>query len=754
MSSKVRGIETFDEKDIQKLKKFADDLNKKVDTGKLSEDYCKINFEKAINNLQKLSKKDYETEKCKQILKICTLITLAIQLYFNSDKMVKWLVSLNMHKIFSAMLDHYLGIIDQQYADRTANIDRIIAVLVNITFLSDRIAEENINSKIAEKILIMLTQEDFLSAERINNVQSIDLYDTVISFLYNNVILPSGKKGLIELKAVDTLVEHKQKLDEVLSGSNDTNDILHTIKSFILMVLSKLFNDQQLENNFDTSSDIVIGLLNMIEKTIQKSTTNVTRQNTKFYYSYEIGKDVNRVYASQFITSLLKISANDKIKQVIYDNKGLNILTKILEQCDRVNEERTSCELFLSLTFNEVAKQDIKNDLSVRKVIENKSINSNDAQVKSTCKTIIDIVNDDFEKNFLLMKIENETEKQTKLEHVMISYFQEDKAVCAKLNEILKLKGFKTWIDFEQMSKFNSFIDGITYAVSNAFVVIICYSNAYRTSVMCRLEAEACRKSEKIIIPIKVEFEYEFDGWLKFLSNYEGGLDLSNRNLNEKDESVIELIKYIKSIYGTENESEERISLSKSIINSAQSKRSRSITSSRSKMEQIIESFENSNEEHDTKDVINNKRHQVINDEKNENDSNKSTSMVDFRMSSALSNQSIINENKIQQRNKPSHSLIDANEKKIENNKGDKKESIKKWTKIEVKDYLIKSKLHEWIEFFKDYDGLAIIGLCQIKKDNPQCFYELLNNEIKQNSNNRLTLMNISKLVQILTDLV
>ena len=51
-------------------------------------------------------------------------------------------------------------------------------------------------------------------------------------------------------------------------------------------------------------------------------------------------------------------------------------------------------------------------------------------------------------------------------------------------------------------------------AVENSAAVLLCMSAKYKDSPNCRTEAEYAFKLKKPLIPIRVEPNYEPDGWL------------------------------------------------------------------------------------------------------------------------------------------------------------------------------------------------------------------------------------------------
>ena len=96
----------------------------------------------------------------------------------------------------------------------------------------------------------------------------------------------------------------------------------------------------------------------------------------------------------------------------------------------------------------------------------------------------------------------------------MISYEERDEYKCMKLSKMLKEAGHKTWLKGENVS--NNIIDGIASAIENALLVLVCYTDEYRESTLCRLEAEYAAICDKPIIPIQMK-DYcviDLNSWL------------------------------------------------------------------------------------------------------------------------------------------------------------------------------------------------------------------------------------------------
>jgi hypothetical protein len=94
----------------------------------------------------------------------------------------------------------------------------------------------------------------------------------------------------------------------------------------------------------------------------------------------------------------------------------------------------------------------------------------------------------------------------------MISYNSGSRDLCLRIRDALKEKGYRVWIDVEQI--YGSSLASMAEAVENASVFLMCVSEKYYLSPNCRLEAEYAVRLQKPIIPLIMQPEYSPLGWL------------------------------------------------------------------------------------------------------------------------------------------------------------------------------------------------------------------------------------------------
>lgn len=96
--------------------------------------------------------------------------------------------------------------------------------------------------------------------------------------------------------------------------------------------------------------------------------------------------------------------------------------------------------------------------------------------------------------------------------HIMISYNWSHKPLALFLNEQLKARGYRVWIDVESMA--GDAVEAMAEAVEGSTAVLWIATSAYKQSPNCQLEAKYSNKLRKPIVPIMAEPGYRPDGWL------------------------------------------------------------------------------------------------------------------------------------------------------------------------------------------------------------------------------------------------
>ena len=101
--------------------------------------------------------------------------------------------------------------------------------------------------------------------------------------------------------------------------------------------------------------------------------------------------------------------------------------------------------------------------------------------------------------------------------HIMISYNQKSGTDCMnKLLQELKDKGYKVWVDFEQMH--GKVYDHMAEGIASSLIIVPLLSEAYESSENCQLELKQAQKILKAIIPVKIEdYHPPKNSWLSLI---------------------------------------------------------------------------------------------------------------------------------------------------------------------------------------------------------------------------------------------
>ena len=104
------------------------------------------------------------------------------------------------------------------------------------------------------------------------------------------------------------------------------------------------------------------------------------------------------------------------------------------------------------------------------------------------------------------------TQEDCNGKHIMISYNHASKETCLKIKQELESKGYRVWIDVEQM--YGSSLESMANAIEDCSVFLMCVSEKYFQSPNCRLEAEYAIRLRKPIVPLIMDEGYSPLGWL------------------------------------------------------------------------------------------------------------------------------------------------------------------------------------------------------------------------------------------------
>ncbi|XP_070551315.1 uncharacterized protein [Ptychodera flava] len=97
-------------------------------------------------------------------------------------------------------------------------------------------------------------------------------------------------------------------------------------------------------------------------------------------------------------------------------------------------------------------------------------------------------------------------------EHIMISYNWKHQEEAKLIKEALEERGYRVWMDLQNMK--GDINKAMAEGVDKSLAVLLCVTKAYKDSHSCNKEASYADSRRKNIIPLKLESDVEFDGWI------------------------------------------------------------------------------------------------------------------------------------------------------------------------------------------------------------------------------------------------
>lgn len=536
---------SFDEKNEKSIEDFANKLYN-MRPHEFNDSVVLPNLKKSIDCLNKMNKSEYNGTKPNLLIRIIINITCN----YHADSVIECIITNNLLGCYKKMIEHYMNLDENYNQLKLESMRRILGSIINV-LNSDIIAEENLKNGFLKMIIDYTRYSKLLNLVKQNNEEALNLYDNIILFIYNNSKYSILKEELVNLNIIDCIIEQKTDIDSLIASNHAAKNELEIIKTRLASILAFVLTDDQL-NTMSVSEEIVSILVNILNKTIVASKTNPYINGTKFYYQYEMGTSTKHIYASNNLANLYRLSINDTIKKIIYEKNAIPLLETFLKEGSD-SEQAKSAEFLCSLSFNTDALVWIRDNVELMKLIKAKAEKSKIKAIVNSCKQIIEMANRKFEKRLTSAKV-NQRVKAVIDQHIMISYNHSNQEQCKTLNELLKSKGYKTWIDYENVLQ--DLHESMAHAVESASVILICYSESYKNSNNCRLEAQYALDRLKPIIPIRMQAKFRPDGWLGLLIGGKFYVDLSNSTFKSDDPLVSELFKHIETKihgHGSEN---------------------------------------------------------------------------------------------------------------------------------------------------------------------------------------------------------
>ncbi|CAF2529791.1 unnamed protein product [Rotaria sp. Silwood2] len=249
---------------------------------------------------------------------------------------------------------------------------------------------------------------------------------------------------------------------------------------------------------------------------------------------------------SLLVETVQVLLQHDQIKSELLKQNALSLL---IDNYQHLNDQskRLLLDSLGSITFDKEAASRLRENTQFINSVEIMRKSSNDGIKKAAEKIIWNLFEEPEkmaqqkektirESTDSIDEQQQEEEKdKSKVEEylydIMISYCHADKQLVNRIHKFLVDKGFKVWIDRDNI--YGPAMQAMADAVENSEFVIICMSDSYKRSVYCQAEAEYAFRCKRRLIPIIVRQGYRADGWLGLLIGSRIYVDFSRLEFNK-----------------------------------------------------------------------------------------------------------------------------------------------------------------------------------------------------------------------------
>ena len=236
----------------------------------------------------------------------------------------------------------------------------------------------------------------------------------------------------------------------------------------------------------------------------------------------------NGFAAEELAQSISLLMVNDANKKAFVDSGILAQLKRMLSSTleHRADDEKLwAIDCLWQLSTSEAQRQLIVNDNVVMASLKTLADDKRLSLIKMKANRAVDFITNGGSQKMTSLAEKHGGEKKITEEHIFISYNWKHQDVCVKIRDFLKSIGYKVWIDIDEMT--GSTLESMARAIEQAKVVLICFSDDYKASANCRIEAEYSFQRKKPIVAVSMQLNYNPDGWLGILLGQFKSVDLS-----------------------------------------------------------------------------------------------------------------------------------------------------------------------------------------------------------------------------------
>ncbi|XP_038051204.1 uncharacterized protein LOC119724293 [Patiria miniata] len=402
-------------------------------------------------------------------------------------------------------------------------------------------------------------QHPLMELSALNNMKSQALWDSSRETLKKAVnVLANIIRGDIDSKPVFREADVMPHLKALL----ECRFMIMRAKSLFCLVY--LLNEDENEALNTTSSNI-----EFVIKILGKCLDEKSHYSRHYTFSAEV-----------VVGGIVYLADNDANKVKLVKKGVTDLLIKMLKT-DSVAEKRTAAQAVWKLAFHEDNKKLFKENTVLITVLKELHKNESDPKLLKACKTVLwmlDVIvenaesksgggnrpttarskarttensdktsvgapdkaekNDhDNDKDMASSDGDDLDDLDDDMPHVMISYQWGVQQQMIRIKELLKAAGYNVWMDVDNMG--GSTLESMAAAVEQSAVVLVCFTEKYKRSASCRTEAEYTYKLQKPIIPLRLQSDYDPDGWLGIMIGAKLYVDMSRPDNLEEDFSKL-----------------------------------------------------------------------------------------------------------------------------------------------------------------------------------------------------------------------
>ncbi|XP_067935708.1 uncharacterized protein [Watersipora subatra] len=267
-----------------------------------------------------------------------------------------------------------------------------------------------------------------------------------------------------------------------------------------------------------TSTDCLLIIAFLMNEADSKKLMKIADDELSYLIS-ELEKSMLRAGASDYhpeeiIDGLNRIAVSDINKLKLIECGVLKLLSKSLNpvKSHTTVHRAAAAKAIWNLAFSEESREEIKAQKGLISALKSFKDSENKELRLAVSGALWQL--EGKEKHLEEISVDV---KEAEQKHIMLSYNHQAKTEVNKMKDLLKQRGFKVWIDHEQITAGGSTLEAMSTAIEDSCLVLIFFSEPYKNSINCRAEAEYVFERRKPFIPVQVQAGYTPEGWLGIL---------------------------------------------------------------------------------------------------------------------------------------------------------------------------------------------------------------------------------------------